>query len=212
MAVFIFGCQLGPVRWNRPIHSTYTFCNKKTDWLHLVPQALMAAFLLCFPSMVPKVSCINFLQGGFLEVLLKPMMVSSKVYFEVVHRVSDKGFRRCPWTGRIIPLSKWSIPLVRSPFPIPRITPGMLALMSTVRCSVYPQSRSVSSAFHGFATWRFPKIGLPPNHRHFHGIFLEINHTATLGYPQDYGNPHIWTFWTATHCADLEVTSATGPS
>ena len=38
--------------------------------------------------------------------------------------------------------------------------------------------------------WRFPKIEVPPNHPFIDGIFHEINHPA-IGYPHDYGNPHI---------------------
>jgi hypothetical protein len=30
--------------------------------------------------------------------------------------------------------------------------------------------------------WRFPEIGLPPNHPYIDGIFHEINHPA-MGYP-----------------------------
>ena len=36
----------------------------------------------------------------------------------------------------------------------------------------------------------FPEIGVPPNHPFLDGIFPNINHPF-LGYPHDYGNPHI---------------------
>ena len=41
--------------------------------------------------------------------------------------------------------------------------------------------------YHGY-----PRIGLAatPNHPFVFGIFHEINHPASLGYPHDYGNPH----------------------
>ena len=94
-AVVIFGRQLGPVRYSPcPIHI-----------LHPVPQALMETFLWCFPWCHWFPVAIS--SKAFLKLLLKPM-VSSKVSFEVVHRIPDQGFR-CPWTWRIIPLSKPSI-------------------------------------------------------------------------------------------------------
>ena len=38
--------------------------------------------------------------------------------------------------------------------------------------------------------WRFPKIGVPPVIIHIDGIFHYK--PSFLGYPHDYGNPHLW--------------------
>ena len=39
--------------------------------------------------------------------------------------------------------------------------------------------------------WRCPKMGVPPNHPYFiFGFSMKLNHPA-IGYPHDYGTPHI---------------------
>ena len=37
--------------------------------------------------------------------------------------------------------------------------------------------------------WKFPKMGVPPNHPNFIGI-SQVNHAA-MGYPHDLGNPNM---------------------
>lgn len=43
-----------------------------------------------------------------------------------------------------------------------------------------------------YILWRFPKIGVALAIIHFYRILPNENHPACLGYPHDYGNPHIF--------------------
>ena len=54
--------------------------------------------------------------------------------------------------------------------------------------------------------WSFPKIGVPPNHPNFSGIFHEKNQPAFLGYPHDSGTPLFFSLVENHHAAPLGPT------